>query len=265
MFIFSLIFTKIERDVSAIDSAFERGQIGQVAAVIPVHSHYDHAMDSPEVARRTGAQLLGSNSTANIARGWGLDQTQIEVVQPNQPYYYGSFVVTLIPSAHFEFPKSTMSDAFLSDIEITEPLETPAKVGDYKMGGAYTIHIQHPKGSVIVQGSAGFIPNTLDGIDVDEAFIGIGGLSGQSEDYRKAYWQHTVSAIKPKMIYPIHWDSLTDPIEDKPVMPNLLLSKALNFSAVESLEHTFAYAEKSNINISVLPMWQPVRLFNSPN
>jgi len=49
------------------------------AAVIPVHSHHDHSMDSPEVAMQTGALLVGSESTANIGRGWGITDTRISV------------------------------------------------------------------------------------------------------------------------------------------------------------------------------------------
>ena len=55
-----------------------------VAAVIPLHAHYDHAMDAPEVARRTGALLLGSESSANVARGWGLPERQIQVAKLGQ-------------------------------------------------------------------------------------------------------------------------------------------------------------------------------------
>lgn len=35
--------------------------IDKLAAVLVAHSHYDHVMDSPEVARRTGATLLDLN------------------------------------------------------------------------------------------------------------------------------------------------------------------------------------------------------------
>jgi len=67
-----ILFGRIGPDLGAIDRALERAEIEQLAAVIPVHSHFDHAMDAPEVAERTGAMLVGSESTANIGRGWGL-------------------------------------------------------------------------------------------------------------------------------------------------------------------------------------------------
>ncbi|RBP51274.1 MBL fold metallo-hydrolase [Arenicella xantha] len=68
---------EIEPDMQAISHALQRSELRQLDVIIPVHSHFDHAMDAPEVAKRTGAVLLGSESTANIARGWGLDEAQI--------------------------------------------------------------------------------------------------------------------------------------------------------------------------------------------
>lgn len=50
---------RVEPDLQAITQGLQRagipGGVGKLAAVIPVHSHYDHVMDAPEVARRTGA------------------------------------------------------------------------------------------------------------------------------------------------------------------------------------------------------------------
>ena len=42
---------KIEPDEEAINRGLQLNEVSELAAVIPVHSHYDHAMDAPEVAR----------------------------------------------------------------------------------------------------------------------------------------------------------------------------------------------------------------------
>ena len=257
----SLALSDIEPDLTAIDNAFERAEIRDIDVIATVHSHYDHAMDSPEVAKRTGAILLGSESTANIGRGWGLVEEQILVAQNDTPYRFGEFTITMIPSSHFEFPNAQLNEATHGDIYITEPLTPPAKVSDYKMGGAYSVYIQHPKGNVLVQGSAGFIPNSLNDLDVDIAFLGVGGLNSQTAEYQNAYWQHSVMAVNPELIYPVHWDSLTDELADKPHMPDLLISNLLKFSSRVTLEQTFDAAAKAEIEIGLLPMWQPIKLF----
>jgi L-ascorbate metabolism protein UlaG (beta-lactamase superfamily) len=47
-----------------------------------VHTHFDHALDAAVVADRTGAVLVGGESTANIGRGHGLAEDRIRVVTP---------------------------------------------------------------------------------------------------------------------------------------------------------------------------------------
>lgn len=176
--IFTLLTSDISPDLDAISTSLERARVSTLAAVIPVHSHYDHAMDAPEVAKRTGALLIGSESTANIGRGWGINESQIRVAGDNSPYKLGGFSVTLIPSEHYEFPNAHVRDAALGDIYITQPLVPPVNVLEYKMGGAYSVHIQHPQGSMLVHGSAGFVPGALSDLDVDILFLGVGGIAG---------------------------------------------------------------------------------------
>ena len=64
-----ILLGKIGPDLQAIDRGLAANEVLELDAVLPLHSHYDHAMDAPEVAKRTGALLLGSESTANIGRG----------------------------------------------------------------------------------------------------------------------------------------------------------------------------------------------------
>ena len=95
---------RVEPDLQAITQGLQRagipGGVGKLAAVIPVHSHYDHVMDAPEVARRTGALLLGSESTANVWRSAGLAESQIRVARLGEPQQFGRFTLTLYPTPH---------------------------------------------------------------------------------------------------------------------------------------------------------------------
>src|SRR3970040_1228357 len=81
--LFSVI-TRIRPDSVRIMRTLERAGITRLAAVIPVHSHYDHAMDAPYVAKWTGAELVGSSSTAQIGIGAGLSPDRIRVDPPRE-------------------------------------------------------------------------------------------------------------------------------------------------------------------------------------
>jgi L-ascorbate metabolism protein UlaG (beta-lactamase superfamily) len=214
-----LALGKIGPDLDAIERGLAANGVEALAAVIPVHSHYDHAMDSPEVARRTGAMLIGSESTANIGRGWGLPEAQIRVFEDREPVALGNFVITPIESRHFQFPDPEIRDRALGDPEITEPLTPPVDLFDYRLGKAYVLHVAHPRGSFVIVGSAGYVEGSLE------------GLGSQTTAYREAYWRETVTATGANRVIPIHYDSLTGPIEGPfrgPVTAMAFLSSGLD-------------------------------------
>lgn len=260
----ALLLSKIEPDVAAIEAGLARNRIDRAAAVFPVHSHYDHAMDAPEVARRTGAVLLGSESTANIGRGWGLPESQIQVVQDREPIRLGRFVVTPIESRHFQFPDPAMRERALSDPQIREPLVPPVDAFDYRLGKAYVLHVAHPLGRWLVVGSAGWVEGGLEGFEADVVFLGTGGLGSQTEEYREDYWRETVTRSRPARIVPIHWDSLTGPIQGPftgPVRAAGLLAsggdRTLEFLKRKQREHR-------ELRFLTLPRYDEVVLFAPP-
>jgi L-ascorbate metabolism protein UlaG (beta-lactamase superfamily) len=207
-----LLLGKIGPDMEAIEQGLADNQVTELAAVLPMHSHYDHAMDAPEVARRTGAMLLGSESTANIGRGWGLPESQIQVLVDRQPVRLGQFVITPIESQHFQFPDPIVRERALAEPEIVGPLVPPVRVFDYRLGKAYVLHVSHPKGSWLIVGSAGYVEGALQGLTADAVLLGVGGLGSQATDYMENFWRETVAAVAPSRVIPIHFDSLTGPV-----------------------------------------------------
>jgi L-ascorbate metabolism protein UlaG (beta-lactamase superfamily) len=258
----TVVFGEIAPDVDAIARGLERNEVDTLAAVIPVHSHYDHAMDAPEVARRTGAILLGSESTANIARGWGLDEEQIRIAVDREPVRLGRFTITLVPTRHFQFPDPAARERALADPEIESPLVPPVPALAYRVGQPYAIHVAHPRGRFLVQGSAGWIEGGLEGYDADVVFLGIGGLGGQTPDYREAYWRETVTRIGARRIIPVHWDSLTAPAEG-PFRGTVRAARVLFGGGGD---RTLAFlreklAEDPGLEISTLPRFEEIVLF----
>src|SRR5580704_16323827 len=47
-------------------------------AIILGHTHFDHALDAPEIARRTGARVFGSRSAAALCRAQGVPADKVE-------------------------------------------------------------------------------------------------------------------------------------------------------------------------------------------
>lgn len=202
-------FASIEPDIAVIRQNLAALDAAQLDAVLVLHSHYDHVMDAPEVTRQTGALMLGSESTLNVGRGWGLEEEQMQLIVPGEPYTFGRFTLRFLRSAH-------VPGLFDDEGEtIDSPLTPPTAAVNYKEGGSYSLLISHPDGVALVQATANYRPGALDGIKADVVFLGIGGLFLQEEQevYQQQYYDQVVTAVAAKTIVPIHWDSLFKPLQ----------------------------------------------------
>lgn len=244
-----VIVGRVQPDSTLIADVLDRAGARRLAAVIVMHSHYDHAMDAPEVARRSGAMLVGSESTANVGRGWGLPEDRIRTIAGGERLQFGRFTVTLLRSRHV--PVATADDE-----AIAEPLTPPARASDYREGGSYSVLIEHAGRTVLVQGSAGFIGGALAGQDVDVAFLGIGALGRQGESYLSDYWHETVTVPGTRRVIPIHWDDFSRPLTEPLVpLPRLLddLDRTMRFFLARS--------QGSGVDLRLAPEWVPIDPF----
>ncbi len=197
---------KIAPDQGRIGACLARSGADRVAAVAPVHSHFDHALDSAVVAEQTGALLVGGESTANIGRGAGLPPDRIRVVGDGETVEAGAFTLTFVASEHCP------PDRFPGTIDA--PVVPPAKAGAYKCGEAWSILVSHPdRATVLVQGSAGYVGGALAGHRADIAYLGVGQLGKQDPAYITAYWEQTVRAVGARRVVLIHWDDFFRPLD----------------------------------------------------
>jgi L-ascorbate metabolism protein UlaG (beta-lactamase superfamily) len=203
-------FGRLRPDIARIDAALGRAGITRLAAVLVAHSHYDHALDAPVVAQRTGALLVGSSSTAVIGAGYSLQADRFVPAPVAQPLRLGGFTVTAMQSAH------SHPDRFPGTID--EPLTLPARASRYRTGDCYSFHIGHDDGSALVHASANFRPGALAGLRADVVYLGIGQLGRSSEQFRYEYWRQVVEPVQPKRVVPIHWDRFTRPLS-RPLQP----------------------------------------------
>jgi L-ascorbate metabolism protein UlaG (beta-lactamase superfamily) len=211
----SFLGREVVNDAATINHALHEFGIRRLTAIIPVHSHFDHAMDIGAIARRTSASVLGSESTANIARGAGVPEDQIIVAADGQAYEFGEFRIRLLRSRHA--PIGWGGNPPLPGT-IEEPLSMPQPIDAFREGASYSIVIEHTQGTTLVQGSAGFIEGALEPLSADVVMLSIGGLTTLDRAYAETYWQETVTNTGALAVYPIHFDDFTQPFGT--VMPS---------------------------------------------
>jgi L-ascorbate metabolism protein UlaG (beta-lactamase superfamily) len=209
----------VDSDASKINYVLDEFRIRRLAAIIPAHSHFDHAMDIGAIANRTSASILGSESSAQIARGAGVPEDQIIVAESSSDYEFGQFTVTLIDSNHAPIGFGG-SVPYAGSID--EPLATPAPISAWRNGKNYAIVVAHPHGTTIVQASAGFRHGALEGVSADVVMLGVSMLEGMGRDHAQQYWQALVTTTGAAHVFAIHFDDFSRPFGEIQLFPRAL-------------------------------------------
>ncbi len=199
---------KVSPSPARVDGCLARAKVSRLVAVIPLHTHIDHVMDSALVADRTGAQLVGGESAANVGRGYGLPEDRVVVAVSGEPIQLGPFQVTLVESHHCP------PDRFPG--VISEPLVPPVRASAYRCGEAWSALVGHlPSGRrLLIQGSAGFVRGALAGYRADAVYLSVGQLGVQPRSYLVDYWTETVRAVGARRVVLIHWDDFFRPLSE---------------------------------------------------
>ncbi|WP_326733673.1 MBL fold metallo-hydrolase [Streptomyces sp. NBC_01022] len=203
-------FGRLRPHPARIAAGLHRAGIERLDAVFVVHSHYDHALDSPEVAAATGARLIGSPSTHNIARGQGFPDDRFQPAVTGEPFTIGRFTLTALPARH--------SPGDIAPGRIDQPLRPPVRATDYRTGECYSLHVRHGTHRLLIHASAHSLPGALDGHHADTVYLGIGALGRQDEAFREEYWHRLVTSTGARRVIPIHWDDFFRPL-DRPLRP----------------------------------------------
>ncbi len=201
---------RLAPDEARIDAALHRIGFGSdgrhLEAVVPVHSHYDHAMDSAVVARRTSALLVGGTSARQVGVGGGLGHDRIRVVASGDTVRLGHYTLRFAASTHCP------PDRFPGAID--GPVVPPVRTAAYRCGEAWSVLLTHDSGRTsLVQGSAGFVPGSLEGWSAEVAYLGVGQLGKCSPGYIADYWTHTVREVGAQRVVLTHWDDFFRPLE----------------------------------------------------
>ena len=171
----------------------------RVDAVLCGHSHFDHLMDAPRIAERTGAKLVGSMTTCAFGRASGLPEAQLMEVPPDGARFtIGDIDVRFVPSQHGRilFGRVPMPG------EVSHVDRLPARMNAYRLGGAFGILLSAGGVRVYHNGSADLVDAALDGERADVVLLGLVGRQATPD-----YVGRITRALSPRLIVPTHHDA----------------------------------------------------------
>ena len=186
-------------DTLAIDSLITRADF-----ILVHHSHFDHLSDVPYIARKTGAKVVGTETTCNILRAYGIPDEQLYPVRGGEDYQFEKFSVRVIPSIH-----SALNDKhYLDSRTYTEAPEVPLRVSEFIEGGSLMFLARFSGHKVLTMGSMNFVERELEGVSPDILLAGV----NQSQLGLYRYNERLLRVTgNPRVIIPTHWDNFRLP------------------------------------------------------
>ena len=179
------------------------GDVTAVAGVLVGHTHFDHAVDAPEIARRFGCSAYGSESLRRLMTLHGLGD-QAKVVTPHQRYDLGPFVVSFTPSRHSKLIAGLVVP---SDGELTCEHLDGLSSSAYRCGQVWGIRIEVAGITIYHQGSADVVEEELTDGPVDVLLAGIAGRYASP-----GYFETIIRRLSPGIIVPGHYDNFFEPL-----------------------------------------------------
>jgi len=190
----------VEPDVATIDAHVPRADF-----IFVTHTHVDHVMDVPHIALKTHATVIGTESTENVMRAYGIPEDQLITVRGGEDYEFGKFSAKVIPSIHSPLDHKH----YFSSDKAPAGMKAPLTLGQmHPEGGTLAYLIRIGGHQILAFGGNNYIEREIDGLRPDVVLVGAAGS-------RKEIYDYTGRLMRdlgfPALVLPTHWDNFMAP------------------------------------------------------
>jgi L-ascorbate metabolism protein UlaG (beta-lactamase superfamily) len=185
------------------DEALAQRLVPHADAIVLSHTHFDHALDVPAIARRTGARVFGSRSALHLCGSHGLPAAQLACVEPDsgsapREAEVGPFRLRFWPSAH--------SALFFGRVpfpgDIADCSDVPMRTEAYRCGAVFGTEIEVGGRRLFHVGSAELVERRWQVRAVDLALACVAGWTTTER-----YPERLATALSPSAVLLHHWDN----------------------------------------------------------
>lgn len=186
-------------DTAAIDARITRADF-----IMLSHSHFNHTLDMPYIARQTGATVLGTESTTNLARAGGVPDAQLLTVRGGEDWEFGAFSVRVIPSLH----SALNGKRFFDSRAVPGDFRGPRRMSNDVEGGTLAYLLRLAGHRILWFGSMNYIEREVIGLCPDVALIAAARQRLEIHDYTR----RLLRALDfPRLVIATHWDEQSLP------------------------------------------------------
>lgn len=177
--------------------------IDRADAVLVGHTHFDHALDVPAIARGFGCRVYGSASLRHLMGLHGLAE-QAVVVEPKRDYEVGPFRFHFVPSVHSKLQLG-LAVPYAGELTCEHVDELTPQA--YRCGQVWGILVEVGGIRLYHQGSADLLEDEIVDRGVDVFLCGISGRR-----FTPRYVERAVRALQPRLVVPMHHDDFFRPL-----------------------------------------------------
>jgi L-ascorbate metabolism protein UlaG (beta-lactamase superfamily) len=184
--------------VGRTDTATVDAHVPRADYVMLSHSHFNHCMDVPYIAKKTGAVIIGTESTVNVALNGSVPLEQTLAVKGGEDYAFEKFSLRIVPSLH-----SALSCKLYRDFGTIPNTGRPLSLDDYVEGGTLAYLLRVAGREILLFGSKNYIEREVDGLRPDIALIASAPPRLEIHDYTARLMR---CLGNPPIVVATHWD-----------------------------------------------------------
>lgn len=189
-------------DTTAIDAHIRKADF-----VLVTHTHYDHILDVPHIALKTRATVIGTESTENVMRAYGVAEEQLITVRGGEDYQFRGFSLRVIPSIHSPLDHKHYFSSATAPAGMKAPL-TLEQI--HPEGGTLAYLIRFPEHQILAFGGNNYIEREIAGLEPDVVLMGAGASRKEIYDYTGRLMR---DLHYPAVVLPTHWDNFLVPYD----------------------------------------------------
>jgi L-ascorbate metabolism protein UlaG (beta-lactamase superfamily) len=189
-----------ETDRATVDTHIHRANF-----VLVTHTHFDHIFDVPYIAQKTGATVIGSESTANVLRAYGIADDRLITIRGGEDFQFKGFSLRVIPSLHSPLDHKHYFSSQSAPLGMKAPLTLKQM---HTEGGTFGYLIRIGGHEILAFGGMNYIERELQGLRPDVVLVGANASRHENYDYCGRLMR---ALGYPALVLPTHWDNFLLP------------------------------------------------------